>query len=166
MMKKLIGSALSALILTTSAAAIATPVKYKQLNTQAQSQIAYQINVPHITGSGVRNNAHFIQVAVVGMSLQDLMISLPDQMERFNSVEITDQSGKQIAAKTEISKERIAITFEQPVTSGGVVEVNLTGIRTRSSGVRTLLYGVTGQRVGLKGDIPIGTARIDLLDQS
>ncbi|MDZ7961341.1 MAG: hypothetical protein RMY34_26250 [Aulosira sp. DedQUE10] len=165
-MKKLIGSALSALILTTSAAAIATPIKYEKLDTQTQSQIAYQINVPHITGSGVSNNTHFIKVAVVGMSLQDLMISLPNQMERFNGVEIKDQSGRQIAAKIEISKERLAITFDQPVAPGGLVEVHLTGVQTMSSGVKTLLYSVTGQRVGLKGEIPIGTARIDLLDQS
>ncbi len=166
-MKGLIVGSLFALILTSSAAAVATSVKYQQSNsdTHTVSQIALEVNVPHITKSGVRNDTHFIKVAVVGMSLQDLMISLPNQMERFNKVRITDQSGREIAAKTEISKERVSITFEQPVTSGSSVEVEFIGVQRRIPLEKILLYGVTAKRVGLNGEIPIGTARIDLPDK-
>lgn len=166
-MKGLICSSLSALILTTSAAATAAPAKYEQSNsdTYTVSQAALNVNVPHITNSGVRNNTHFIRVVVVGMSLQDLMISLPSQMERFNKVQIQDQSGKEIAAKTEVSKGRLSITFDQPLVPGSSVEVQFMGVQRRISSGNVLLYGVTAQRVGLKGDIPIGTARIDLPDK-
>ncbi|MFN6571495.1 hypothetical protein A6770_03290 [Nostoc minutum NIES-26] len=166
-MKGLICGSLSALILTTSTAAIATPVKYEQSNADRhrQSQVAFNVDVPHITHSGVRNDTHFIRVAVVGMSLQDLMISLPSQMERFNGVRIQDRSGREIAAKTEISKERLSITFDQPVNPGSSVEVQFTGVQTRIPVHKILLYGVTAKRVGLAGDIPIGTARIDLPDK-
>jgi Protein of unknown function (DUF2808) len=165
-MKGFIFGALSALILTTSAGAIASPAKYEQLNTQAQSQTASTIKVPHITGSGVSNNTHFIRVAVDGMSVQDLMITLPYQMERFEQVQIKDQSGRDIAAKTQSTKGRLTITFDQPVAPGNSIEVQFAGVRSRISSVRTLLYGVTAQRMGLQGDIPVGTARIDLPDQS
>ncbi|MBD2358916.1 DUF2808 domain-containing protein [Tolypothrix sp. FACHB-123] len=165
-MKGFIFGALSALILTTSAAAIATPAKSQQLIAQAQSQTASTINVPYITGSGVSNNTHFIRVAVNGMSVQDLMITLPYQMERFEQVQIKDQSGREIAAKTQSTKGRLTITFDQPVTPGNSIEVQFAGVRNRISSVRTLLYGVTAQRMGLQGDIPVGTARIDLPDQS
>ena len=165
-MKKLICGSLSALILTTSAAAIAAPAKYEKLDTQKQSQIASNISVPHITASGVRNDTHFIRLAIAGMSVQDLMITLPYQMERFEKVEIKDQSGREIAAKTEITKERLTVTFDQPVAPGGSVEVQFTGIQRRIPSARILLYGVTAQRVGLQGDIPVGTARIDVPDNS
>ncbi|MDZ8053935.1 MAG: hypothetical protein RMX68_014950 [Aulosira sp. ZfuVER01] len=165
-MKRLICGSLSALILTTSAAAIAAPAKYEKLDTQKQSQIASKINVPHITGSGIRNDTHFIRVAVAGMSVQDLMITLPYQMERFEKVQIQDQSGREIPAKTGITQERLTVTFEQPVAPGGSVEVQFTGIKRRIPSGKILLYGVTAQRVGLQGDIPVGTARIDVPDQS
>jgi hypothetical protein len=166
-MKGLICSSLSALILTTSAAAIAAPVKSQQSNsdTHTLSQVAFNVEVPHITNSGVRNDTHFIKVAVVGMSLQDLMISLPSQMGRFNGVRIIDQSGREIAAKTEMSKERLSVTFEQPVVPGSSVEVQITGVQRSNSSGNILLYGVTAKRVGLEGDIPIGTARIDIADK-
>ncbi|ABA20238.1 conserved hypothetical protein [Trichormus variabilis ATCC 29413] len=167
-MKSLIYGSLSALILSTSAVAIATPVKHEQSgsNINKLSQVALNVNVPHITNSGVRNGNHFIRLAVVGMSLQDLMISLPSQMERFNGVRIRDESGKAISAKTEISKENLSITFDEPVTSGASVEVELTGVRRNSLGQDVLLYGVTARRVGLTGDIPVGTARIDIYDKN
>lgn len=165
--KGLIFGSLSALILTTSAAAVATPVKYQQSNSDTHTgyQIALSVNVPHITNSGARNDTHFIRVAVVGMSLQDLMISLPSQMESFNKVRIVNQSGQEIAAKTETTKERVSITFDQPVNSGGSVEVQFIGVQRRVPFEKILLYGVTAKRVGLNGDIPIGTARIDIADK-
>ncbi|BDI20425.1 hypothetical protein ANSO36C_62270 [Nostoc cf. commune SO-36] len=163
-MKVLLFGSLSALILTMSATALATSVKDHQSNsdTHILSQVNFNINVPHITNSGIRNDTHFIRLAVKGMSLQNLTIFLPSQMERFNGVRITDQSGKEITAKMEISKERLLITFDQPVATGGSLEVELIGVRRNSLGGNILLYGVSGQRVGLMGEIPIGTARIDI----
>lgn len=167
MMRKFIFGSLSALILTASAAAIATPIKYQQSNsdTHTISQIAFNVNVPHITNSGTRNDTHFIKVAVAGMSLQDIMIALPTQMERFNKVEIKDQSGREIKAKIQISKQLLSITFDQPVTPGSSVEVQLKGVQRRASSSNILLYGVTAKRVGFQGDIPIGIARIDIPDK-
>lgn len=164
-MKVLFFGSLSALILTMSATALAKPVKdhhRSSLDTHILSQANFNFNVPHITNSGIRNDTHFIRLAVKGMSLQNLIISLPSQMERFNGVRITDQSGKEITAKTEISKERLLITFDQPLATDSSLEVELIGVRRKSLGGNILLYGVSGQRVGLMGEIPIGTARIDI----
>lgn len=161
-MKNFICGSLSALILTTASTAIAKPISSQQLDSSLLSQVAYNVNVPSISNSGVRNDTHFIKVSVLGMSLQDLMISLPNQMERFSNVRVVDESGKEIAAKTEITKELLSITFEQPVASGNSLEVQLTGVQTKILDGRVLLYGVTAKRSGLKGEIPVGTARIDI----
>jgi hypothetical protein len=161
-MKGLICGSLSAFILTTSASAMAAPAKYESQNLQSPSSIALNYNVPHITNSGVKNDTHFIKVEVLGMSLQDLMISIPIQMQRFQGVRVRDKSGMDIAAKTEINQSNLSIIFDQPVASGNTVEVQFTGVKTIAPADKILLYGVTGKRVGLQGDIPIGTARIDL----
>lgn len=161
-MKGLICSGLSALILTTASAAIAAPAKYDTQDLQSPPSIALNYKVPHITNSGVRTDTHFIGVEVVGMSLQDLMISIPNQMQSFKGIRVRDKSGRDIAAKTEINQRNLSIIFEQPVTSGNYVEVQFTGVRTIVPSNKTFLYGVTAKREGLEGEIPIGTARVDL----
>jgi hypothetical protein len=163
-MKSLIAGGLSFLVLVTASTAMAMPINYEK--TPSPQQVTLQVNVPHITNSGVKNNTHFIKIAVLGMSLEDIIIYLPSQMERFNGVKIKDKSGRDIAAKIELTKERLSITFDQPVTSGNSLEVQFTDVQSRISNSRILLYGVTARRTGLQGEIPIGTARVDIPDKS
>lgn len=162
-MKGLISSSLFALVLTTATAATAAPVsRIEAQNTQLEAPMVFNFNAPIVTNSGVRGNNHFIRIAVIGMSLQDLMISIPAQMERYNGVRITDQMGNEIAAKTQVSKNRLSFTFDKPVMPGGYLEVVFSGVQMDTSGGDTLLYGITAQRVGLTGEIPVGTARIQI----
>ncbi|BCL34486.1 DUF2808 domain-containing protein [Nostoc sp. MS1] len=161
-MKGIICSGLSALILTTASVAIAAPAKYESQDLQSPPSIALNFNVPHISNSGIKNDTHFIEVEVLGMSLQDLMISVPSQMQRFSGVRVRDKSGRDIAAQTEINQGNLSIVFEQPLAPGNTVEVQFTGVKTTVPADKIILYGVTARRVGLQGEIPIGTARIDL----
>jgi hypothetical protein len=164
-MKSLIYGGLSAFLLTTATAAIAEPATRVQaeidLNRDTAAMV-FNFTAPMITNSGVLNSTNFIRIAVIGMSLQDLMISIPSQMERFESVQVLDQSGKKVPAKITVSKERLAIVFDQPVTAGKYLQVEFAGVQMRTLNDGVLLYGVTGRRVGLSGEIPIGTARIQL----
>jgi hypothetical protein len=123
-------------------------------------------NVPIITRSGALGSNHFIHITVNQMALEDLMIVLPQQMENFDTVRILDQSGKDIPAQISVSKERVTITFDQPVVPGGDLEVLFTGVQMRTSAGEILLYGVTAKRVGLSGEIPIGTARVQIPSRS
>lgn len=159
-MKSLIYGGLSALVLTTATAAMAEPTT--RVQSQAETAMVFNFTAPMITNSGVLNSTHFIRVAILGMSLQDLMVSIPSQMDRFSSVRVIDQTGKQVPAKIAVSKERLAITFDQPVDPGSYLQVEFTGVQMQTPNDGILLYGVSGRRVGLKGDIPIGTARIQL----
>lgn len=165
-MQRLICGSLSIFILTTASAAIAAPIDYAQIDAKPPVRAVINYQVPHITNSGVRNNTHFIRVAVVGMSLEDLMISIPSQMERFNGVRIRDKFGKDIAAQIDVGKEIVSINFNEPVNPGESVEVLFTGVKTRVPLEKILLYGVMAKRVGLDGEIPVGTARIDLPDKN
>lgn len=168
-MKSLIYGGLSALLLTTATAATAEPVTRVQTQTalnETATAMVFKFTGPMITNSGTLNNTLFIRVAVIGMSLQDLMVSIPRQMERFNSVRVIDQSGKEVPSKINVSKERLAIAFDQPVAPGSYLQVEFTGVRMDSSGGDTLLYGITAQQTGLKGEIPVGTARIQVPHRS
>ena len=129
---------------------------------QRPSSPASLPNVPVVTTSGALGSNHFIRLAVYGMTLKDLMIALPAQMERFEEVHVLDQSGKAIPADITIDKARVAIRFDQPVTPGNAVQVLFTGVQMQAGGGETLLYGLTGERVGLQGEIPIGTARVQI----
>lgn len=166
-MKSLIYGGLSALLLSTAPAAMAQPAtKVQTQAAQTATAMVFNFTAPMITNSGVRGSTHFIRVAVIGMALQDLKVSIPSQMEQFDRVRVVDQSGREIPTKTALSKEQLAINFDQPVAPGSYVEVQFAGVQMRTANDGILFYGVTGQRVGLRGDIPIGTARVQLPSRS
>ncbi len=160
-MKRLLRGGLSALLFTTTIGVMPslTPIVLAQT---AAAPMVFNFTAPIITNSGVRGSTHFIRIAVIGMSLKDLMIAVPSQMEGYDGVRVTDQFGKVIAAKTDLGKDRVSIAFAQPVTPGGYLEVSFTGARMATPGGQTLLYGVTAERLGIQGEIPIGTARVEI----
>jgi hypothetical protein len=181
-MKGLFYVGLTALMLTTAPAAMAdlassgpSPSVLAQTlpsesgldrtRTAPLNAMVFNFTAPMITDSGVLGTTHFIRIAVIGMSLNDLMISLPSQMEKFDSVRIVDQMGKEVPAKTTLTKDRLAVLFNQPVTSGSYLQVEFNGVQMKTSGGNTLFYGVTAERSSLKGQIPIGTARIQVPDR-
>ena len=166
-MKRFVHGGLAALLLTTAPAAMAEPttrIEAERAQSEASSMV-FNFSAPIITNSGVLNSTQFIRIAVIGMALQNLQVSLPVQMEQFDGVRIIDQAGKEVGSTIKLSKERVAIAFDQPVAPGSYLQLEFTGVRMVGPRNSILLYGVTGQRVGLSGEIPIGTARIQLPDR-
>lgn len=160
-MKLLLRGGLSALMLTTTIGVVPS-LTANVLAQTAAAPMVFNFTAPIITNSGVRGSTHFIRIAVIGMSLKTLMIAVPSQMTGYDGIKITDQFGKVISAKTEFDKARVSIAFAQPVSPGGYLEVAFTGARMSSPGGDTLLYGVTAERLGIKAEIPIGTARVEV----
>lgn len=163
-MKGLLYGGLTALLLTTAPAAIAQSTNRLQAEAALSepSSMIFNFTAPIITNSGTLGSTQFIRIAVIGMTLKDLQIAIPRQMERYESVRIIDQTGKEVGAKISASKEQVGIAFNQPVAPGGYLQVEFVGVRMSAPNDGTLFYGVTGKRVGIAGDIPIGTARIEL----
>lgn len=128
--------------------------------------MTFNFTAPFITSSGVRGTAHYIRLAVVGMSLKDLMVSLPSQMENYDGIRVVNQAGQDIPAQIAPDKKRVAITFNQPVPQGTYLEILFTNVEMRGSGGDTLFYGVTAERTGITGEIPVGTARVQLPSRS
>ncbi|MBD1847999.1 DUF2808 domain-containing protein [Cyanobacteria bacterium FACHB-63] len=164
-MQRFIYSSFSALILVAATLATATQAAEPLVNSATFNRMEFSFTAPFISSSGLLNNHHVIRVMVVGMALEDLRLSIPPQMTKFNQVRVTDSSGKAIPAKIAASKEQVAIVFDQPVQPGTTLSVEIDGIRTEQEEGNILLYGVTAKRVGLAGQIPIGTARIQVPSQ-
>ncbi len=170
-MKGLVSGSLSALMVAIVASAMTSPASARPAITTGnpyaadlamtpESTMTFKFTAPFITSSGALGTNYFIRLAVVGMSLNDLMISLPAQMERYDSIRVVDQTGKDVPAKISATKSQVSVAFDQPVTPGNYLQVLFTGVDMRNPGGEVLLYGVSGERSGLKGQIPIGTARV------
>lgn len=154
-MKGMIYGGLTALLLTTGMTIAPNTVP------AAQAQMRFNFTAPLVIDAGVLGRElHFIRVAVTGMALEDLMINLPQQMEAFDTVRVLDQSGKEVPATIQRSKERVGIVFKQPVSPENTLEVRFAGVQARNPLGQILLYRVTGKQAGIQGEIPIGTAQV------
>lgn len=176
-MKGLLFSGASALLVAIAASGIASPASARPGITSGPSSsgsmlmagetsMTFNFTAPFITSSGVRGSAHFIRLAVVGMSLNDLMISIPSQMEDYDGIRVVNQSGQDVPAKISKDKNRVAVVFTQPVEQGTYLEVLFTGVQMRRSDGEILFYGVTAERTGIRGEIPVGTARVQIPSRS
>ncbi len=161
-MKRFIYGGLTTLLLATATLSPSFATPAPQPSTVALNSMVFNFTAPFISSSALLNDNHVIRVMVVGMSLEDLMISIPPQMAKFSRVQVTDGAGKEVPAKITTSKGRVAIAFNQPVEAGRVLEVNISGVQVDREQGDTLLYGITAKRMGIQGDIPVGTARIQV----
>ncbi len=173
-MKGLMFGGLSAMMVAIATSSIIAPASARPgitsgnpnasapLVMAGDTSMVFNFTAPFITSSGVRGTTHFIRLAVVGMSLNDLMISIPSQMENYDNIRVIDQTGQNIPAKITSAKNKVAIVFNQPVAQGTYLEVQFTGVQMRGAGEDILFYGITAERTGIKGEIPVGTARVQL----
>ncbi|UBF30051.1 DUF2808 domain-containing protein (plasmid) [Kovacikia minuta CCNUW1] len=177
-MKRLIYGGVSALAFAIAASSVGLPASARPAITTGHSDssvplvmsgetaMTFNFTAPFISSSGIRGNVHFIRLAVVGMSLRDLMVSIPSQMENYQSIRVINQTGQDIPAKISVDKRRVAVLFDQPIPQGSYVELMFTGVQMNTSGGDTLFYGVTAEREGITGEIPVGTARVHIPSRS
>ncbi|PSB15692.1 hypothetical protein C7B65_23820 [Phormidesmis priestleyi ULC007] len=165
-MKRFIYGGISALVLATTAITPGLTAPAPDFRAIALNQMQFNFTAPFISSSGLLGDHHVIRVMVVGMSLEDLMIRIPSGMSKYGQVKVTDESGKEVPAKITATKDQVAIAFSQPVEPGHILEVDIPGIQTYAEAGNILLYGITAKRVGISGQIPVGTARIQVPDRS
>jgi hypothetical protein len=161
-MKRFIYGGLSTLLLATATLSPGLAAPAPQFSKIALDSMVFNFTAPFISSSALLNDNHVIRVMVIGMSLEDLMISIPPQMAKFSRVQVRDNAGKEVPAKITATKGQVAIVFNQPVESGQTLEVNISGVQVEREQGDILLYGITAKRMGLRGEIPVGTARIQV----
>jgi len=101
-----------------------------------------------------------LRVHVENTSLTQLSINLPETLTIKRGLNVVDQTGQVINATFTVKNNSAIIDFAQPVAPGTILRVDLNGISTSDYLGRTWLLPVSSRSVGMKSDIPLGTARI------
>lgn len=161
-MRRLVFGTVSALLLT------GTVIPTLVATAHAQMTASVKASAPFIVDAGLDRSIgdrHFITVAVTGFSLEQLLITLPDDMRTLEAAKVTNQMGKEVEANVAISKGMVTINFPKPVAPNEFLKVTLSGVKMDHQG-GTALYRVSAIQTGLVGTIPIGTAMVRLLDSS
>ena len=133
----------------------------------AQAQMRFNFSAPFIADSGIVNasgDTHFITVAVTGYPLEELIVTLPNDMRTLEGAMVTNQKGQEVSANVAISSGSLAISFAQPVAPDDYLTVRLMGVKMEPAG-GTALYRISAIKKGLIGQIPIGTAMVQLMMQ-
>lgn len=159
-MKRILSSGLFAVALALTAPSVLANEVAANKPSPKSSNMTFSFSAPFISSSGLLGDHHVIDVMVVGMALEDLEVTIPPQMARFNTVRVLDGAGQEIPGTLDYSQSLVSIKFDQPVEPGQTVRLDISGVDLNREEGEILLYGVTARRVGLRGSIPVGTARI------
>ncbi|MEG4942399.1 DUF2808 domain-containing protein [Microcoleus sp. F4-D5] len=134
--------------------------------TATQAQNFKDAPVTHLGGSAaIPNSAQFqgathkFEVYVRGKALSELAIELPKDISIHKGIEITNQTGKKVEATASIENRKARIVFSQPFPTDTKLSINMQGVTTPGyEGI--WLYKIYGKMVGVNGEIPLGTVRI------
>ena len=126
------------------------------------------IITPVITRSTVIDDRFILELSPSSQSIQDLEISLPQQLKNKNleDIRVTDKSGEKIKTEIQKNQDRILISFTESVKPETALRIKFTDIDTQLVMGQTLLYRLSIQQEGLLQRIPVGTARFNVPDAS
>ena len=127
-----------------------------------------RIITPVITRSTVIDDRFILELSPSSQSIQDLEITLPQQLKNINleDIKVTDKSGEKIQAEIQQNQDRVLISFTESVKPETALRIKFTDIDTQLVMGQTLLYRLSIQQEDLLQRIPVGTARFDVPDAS
>lgn len=154
-MKKLIYAvALTLTIASLSSAAYGTTT----MKTSRFPYIVGAVQFPENKAKVVRDSFK-LKIPQDSRALSQMTIAVPKGLTVRNDIDLSDQSGKKIAANITVNDRTITIAFPQQVVPG--TELNIALNRVLISGTSNAwLYPVSVRLVGLNADIPVGVFRL------
>ena len=150
-MKKLIFSATIALLFASSTSSVRSETNAKF--THVFDGIAYPQNATF------QRSEHQFEVHVQGEALSELSIDLPEEVSINQGIEVTDRSGKKIAATVSNNDKKATIVFFQPIAPETTITVSMRGVNTPGYD-QVWQYRVFGKKVGMSEQIALGVAEI------
>jgi hypothetical protein len=126
---------------------------------QSDAQVALCLSQCNLSSLSL---LHIWVAPVANHVLKNLTISIPSQMEGYSNIQVTDQTGKAITSKISANKQQVVIAFDQAVTPGSTLEIDFSGVPQITLWNQVLEYGVSAEQEGLAGQIPLGTARVQV----
>ena len=123
-----------------------------------------QPSVTKISASGITNNSYFIRIQVAGAPVKRLIVSLPEQIERFDHLSVLDQHKHSIPVNAETTKQQVALTFTRPLEN--TAEISFNKVQLHNDDSATVLYRVSAQTVNASKEIVVGKALIKVARHS
>jgi hypothetical protein len=107
---------------------------------------------------------HQFEVHVSGKEISELVIQLPEGVSISRGVDVKTKSGTKVPANVSINEEKARLVFSQPVAPGVSILVSMKGVETPfyASNGHTWHYKVFATKVGMKEEISLGLARVDI----
>ncbi|HBE52120.1 MAG TPA: hypothetical protein DDW76_25955, partial [Cyanobacteria bacterium UBA11369] len=92
-------------------------------------------------------------------ALSELSIDLPEEVSINQGIEVTDRSGKKIAATVSNNDKKATIVFFQPIAPETTITVSMRGVNTPGYD-QVWQYRVFGKKVGMNEQIALGVAEV------
>lgn len=141
------------------------------MTTVQATGVFKEANAPHLTtSSALPSNArapfanYRFGIHVIGYSLAELSIDIPEGVKVGGGITITDQFGKKLEANTAIEGKTVMIVFAQPVAPETILRIRLNSVRTSTLESRVWLFPISMKSPEILTDIPLGIVRIDTYD--
>ncbi len=127
--------------------------------------------ISHIGNSSATPNqsvfsdaTHQFEVHVSGKEISELAIKLPEGVSINSGIEVKTNSGEKVPAAVSVDEGKARLIFSQAVAPGSTILVSMKGVKTPfyASNGYTWHYKVSATKVGMKEEIPLGLAQVQI----
>lgn len=161
MNRKLIHTTILALTM-----AVLVPATYASPTPQSS-------NFPHVISlgespQGIRHwriLRHTLKIAVPQKSkaISQLIIEAPANIVLRESIDVSEQSGKEIAAKVSIQGKKATLEFAESVAPGTIIIVEMKNVKKTAVTTGNKLYKISTILAGMNVELPIGIVQLRVI---
>ncbi|MBD6615256.1 DUF2808 domain-containing protein [Komarekiella sp. 'clone 1'] len=130
-------------------------------------------NFPHVISlgespQGIRHwriLRHTLKIAVPQKSkaISQLIIEAPANIVLRESIDVSDQSGKEIAAKVSIQGKKATLEFAELVAPGTVIIVEMKNVKKTAVTTGDKFYKISTILAGMNVELPIGIVQLRVI---
>lgn len=161
MNRKLIHTTILALTM-----AVVVPATYA--NSTPQSS-----NFPHVISFGespqgirhwrILRHTLKIEVPQNSKAISQLIIEAPANIVLRESIDVSEQSGKEIAVKVSIQGKKATLEFAESVAPGTIIIVEMKNVKKTAMTTGDKFYKISTILAGMNVELPIGVAQLRVI---
>lgn len=130
-------------------------------------------NFPHVISlvefpQGIRHwriLRHTLKIAVLENSkaISQLILEAPANIVLRENIDVSDQSGKKIAAKVSIQGKKATLEFAESVARGTTIIVEMNNFKKTAVTTGNKFYKISTIFAGTNAELPIGVAQLRVI---
>ncbi|MDZ7965508.1 MAG: DUF2808 domain-containing protein [Nostoc sp. DedSLP03] len=130
-------------------------------------------NFPHVISlgespQGIRHwriLRHTLKIAVPQNSkaISQLIIEAPANIVLRESIDVSEESGKEIAAKVSIQGKKATLEFSESVAPGTIIIVEMKNVKKTAMATGDQFYKISTILAGMNVELPIGVAQLRVI---